>query len=74
MISTTEKLAEFRENILDRTMPLELDEVLRYIKYIYSDDKKVGKRIDTYVLTYYRICKNANKYTKIKEIIKEDVS
>lgn len=71
MISTTEKLAEFRENLLDNDYPLGIDEILGYIQYFFEDDRKVKSKIDTYLNDYYEMFNCAQKFYKVKDLIDE---
>lgn len=71
-LETIDKLNEFRIALLDKDYPLELDEILGYIEYIYEDDKEVAKAIRIYTNDFYKLFSMGEKFYKIKHLIDEE--
>lgn len=72
MDTIEQKLAEFRNMLLDKDYPLGIDEILGQIEYLYEDDKEVGKVIGEYIDDYYKMWSCAEKFYKVKDLVDEE--
>lgn len=66
-----DKLKEVRERLIDPDYPLDIDEILGELEYLFEGDNEVSKvlqsAMNTYVQAYYLV----NKLHQIKDIINE---
>lgn len=72
MDTIEQKLAEFRNMLLDKDYPLGIDEILGQIEYLYEDDKEVGKVIGDYIDDYYKMWSCTEKFYRVKDLVDEE--
>ena len=72
MDTVEEKLAKFRNMLLDKDYPLGIDEILGQIEYLYEDDKEVSKVIGEYIDDYYKMWSCAQKFYGVKGLVDEE--
>lgn len=72
MDTIQQKLAEFRNMLLDKDYPLGIDEILGQIEYLYEDDKEISKVIDDYVDDYYKMWSCTEKFYRVKDLVDEE--
>lgn len=73
MESLEEKLKNIREHLLYPGFPLGVDELLGEIEYLFEDDEEVSQAIDKYIDGYEELWLYAEKYCKIRDMVKEDL-
>ena len=71
MDTIEQKLAEFKDMLLDKDYPLGIEEILGQIEYLYEDDKEVSKVIDDYIDDYYKMWSCTEKFYKVKDLVDE---
>ncbi len=65
------KLKELRNMLLNKDYPLDIDEILGQIEYLFENDKEISKVIDGYVKNYYTMFYCAQKFYKVKDLVDE---
>lgn len=71
MDTIEQKLAEFKDMLLDKDYPLGIEEILGQIEYLYEDDKEVSKVIGDYIDDYYKMWSCTEKFYKVKDLVDE---
>jgi hypothetical protein len=65
------KLEEFRKKLLDNDYPLDIDEILGEIQYLFEGDKEVYKKMDSYIDDFTEMWHCAEKFYKAKDLVDE---
>lgn len=66
-----DKVLELKNMLLNKDYPLDIDEILGQIEYLFEGDKEVSKVIDGYVEDYYTMFYCAQKFYKVKDLVDE---
>lgn len=71
MDTIEQKLKGFREALLNKDYPLDIDEILGYVEYLYKDDKEVSKVIGEYIDDYNKMWSCREKFYRVKDLVDE---
>lgn len=66
-----DKLKEIRERLVDPDYPLDIDEILGELEYLFEGDKKVSKVLQSAMDIYNQMVLLSGKLYQIKEELDE---